>query len=152
MWVLPGPGTHLDSHQMSLLSHRSTARGAENPSREGLLGKLYLAKQLILYFKYLSSSGAQGKLNWSQEGNLEYGRKLGQWKKCGICSFCIPEILLVIQLLLHTCSSLIHNPELGSKCTELVRLAALQNVRAGRACRGHLAQCPNPSAGVARGE
>ena len=50
--MLPGSRTHLDGHQMSLLSHRSTARGAEHPSRGRLLGKLYLAKQLIL-FTYL---------------------------------------------------------------------------------------------------
>lgn len=61
--------------------------------------------------------------------------------------FCILEILLVIQSLLHTCSSPIPSPELGSKFTELVRLATSQNVRVGRACRGHLAEHLNSGAG-----
>lgn len=65
--------------------------------------------------------------------------------------FFILEILLIIQSLLHTCFPPTPHPELGSKCTELVRLAKLQNVRVERSGRGHLAQCFNSIAGHQEG-
>lgn len=38
-------------HQMAVLSHRSTVVGAVTPPRVGHLGKLYLAKQPVFYFR-----------------------------------------------------------------------------------------------------
>lgn len=56
-------GGHDGGHQMAVLSHRRTAIGAVTSSRVGHLGKLYLAKQPIFYFRYMPGSGSQGKLN-----------------------------------------------------------------------------------------